>query len=232
MSTSSVFFSGAEMALLRQAHGSVSLRESRFWEKVGAKVGRSAEDCQRQWFQSFAPKSTLAAKDEKKKSVKARQRLEKAEEAITEAARAATTFEDTSAGDAGAAKKARLKLRRALKSLRDANDSLPTKEETGGFFDESLKLMALPPSPTRSSESRSEARDSDDEKKDEQIWRPAQGYLAALKKKRKRKEIVKKLPQKDSNDLRALKHLQRQLDDANNDAEDDQGGLLWRDDAA
>mmetsp|Transcript_21731 Transcript_21731/g.69978 ORF Transcript_21731/g.69978 Transcript_21731/m.69978 type:complete len:257 (-) Transcript_21731:172-942(-) len=213
---------------LRDAHESVRATDPRFWEKVGLKVGRSAEECHAAWFKDFEAKGALAAKDEKRRKDKAKKRVDRAEDAIQQAATFANNYEETSSLDRDKARKARAKLRRALEDLKHANESVPegTASASATFGDNSIDAALARhrplPSPRRRRGAKEKEKDEAPREEEEEPprWKPESGYVAALRKKRRKphekKRTLDKLKpsQRRPADVGNLIRLQRQLDDA------------------
>ena len=219
------------MSALKAALAKVPATEPRFWSKVATKVGRSATECHEIWFENFKPKETLGQKEQKRNEQKAQRRVDKAEAAIHEAARAATTFEATSAEDQAAAKKARAKLRRALKDLKSVDVPKKPKDEVSWAdddidLDKRMRRIASPQhQPPKKQQRRRRIKspaedDDDDDDEEDEAWRPGQGYLAALRKKRPQKPKPQPKTFDDRRDLKELKQLQKKINDIHDDADD------------
>mmetsp|Transcript_14729 Transcript_14729/g.18185 ORF Transcript_14729/g.18185 Transcript_14729/m.18185 type:complete len:279 (+) Transcript_14729:3-839(+) len=204
------------MERLRVAQQKVSATDPLFWEKVGLCVGRSAEMCQEAWFASFTgEKKNLANEEEKRRAATIQRRVDRARNAIAEAASVAEIGQETSADEVQASQRTRQKLRRALRDLRQINQSLPELRRQSCDFDDNL--FASLPSPPRlpsPDQHRKKLRTQNDInscsiEEDDDVssqgessysvqdvnndhWQPAPAYLAALRRKKHSKKTTQK----------------------------------------
>lgn len=187
-------WTGKELELLRNAQRSVEPTDVSCWEKVARRVGtKSAVECSARWFsdvEKVNPSSSSSSSRRTRSKAKAKERAEKA---VSDAAKAISVAQDTEEADRAELRKARLKLKRAFKGL----EKIETKKQRhvdlfhvihnspqrrGGAMERALRSAAAVELPCGSERARTTLASSDDDDDDDEETPVHQSYLASLRK--------------------------------------------------